>query len=78
MIGAIPYSYAIVGGIFVMACAWFNYRSGLRKGHEVGIEFLLSTLADNHVIEIQLRDNTAKIVRGSQEGAYLHFDNFIQ
>jgi hypothetical protein len=78
MIGAIPYSYAIVGGIFVMACAWFNYRSGLRKGHEEGIEFLLSTLADNHVIEIQLRDNTAKIVRGSQEGAYLHFDNFIQ
>jgi len=78
MIGAIPYSYAIVGGIFVMACAWFNYRSGLHKGHEEGIEFMLSTLADNHVIEIQLRDRGAKIVRGSQEGAYLHFDNFIQ
>lgn len=78
MLDPIPLTYVITGGIFVMACAWFNFKSGLRKGQEEGIEFILNTLADNHVIEIQYKNNSATIVRGNREGASLNFDKIIQ
>ena len=61
-----------------MACAWFNFRQGLRKGHEEGVEFILTALADSHVIEIQYLNNSANIVRGEKEGAVLRFGRPIQ
>ena len=78
MFSTIPITWALVGGLFVAACAFFNYRAGLRRGQELGIEFTLNTLEYKNVIKINYLHNSTTIVRGDIEGAKWRLDQIIQ
>jgi len=78
MFDTIPIMEALLGGLFVAACAFFNYRSGLKKGQELGIEFTLNTLELKNVIKIDYVNNSTTIVRGDIEGAKWRLDQVTQ
>lgn len=78
MFDTIPIMEALLGGLFVAACAFFNYRSGLKKGQELGIEFTLNTLELKNVIKIDYLNNSTTIVRGDIEGAKWRLEQVTQ
>ena len=47
-------------GVFVIACAYFNYRSGYRNGVLTGMESTLKLLKDGGYIEVVEDVNTGE------------------
>jgi hypothetical protein len=59
---------SVIGGAFVIACAYYNYRSGYRDGVHTGMESTLKLLEDGGYIEVttDLKTGEAEIKKATR------------